>query len=51
MAIVTTATLPQQQVIGVVTASVNCLRKHSFEFDQAIMEACCSKRRPRVLAR
>ena len=38
MAIVTTATLPQQPVIGVVTASVNCLRKHSFEFDQAILE-------------
>ena len=38
MTLTTTATLPSQTVMGIVTASVNCLRQYRFEFDQAILE-------------
>lgn len=38
MTLTTTLIIPNQQVLGIVTASVNCLRRQQFQFDQDILD-------------
>lgn len=38
MIMTTTSELPSQQVVGIVTASANCLREYQYKFDQQILD-------------
>ena len=43
MKITTTSTLPEHEVLGVVTASVNCIREYLYEFHQGVLDELMEK--------